>query len=281
MGRRKKRDEAPLSLFSFQDIMACLTGILIMVSLLLAIDGLSDEMQVTPGKGDPQVPQDRTARIEELRQRIATLRRSLDERRGGVDVTPNEVDLLEERRRQMALDAERTRRRIAKAEDDLARVTKDRTEAESRIETLKEELARARSAADDQAMRERVRFRPGAKYAKTPVFVEVAPRWLAVGELDSSMTPRLVARLDDPDAERRLVGTFGDRLPDTTFAVILVHEDAIPRFEELRRTLFKRGYEVGWQLWDAKGEGGFLDAARKAGEDRMQRDADAPGEVKP
>ena len=50
-----------------------------------------------------------------------------------------------------------------------------------------------------------------------------------------------MARLDDPDAERRLVGTFGDRLPDTTFAVLLVHEDAIPRFEELRRTLFKRG----------------------------------------
>ena len=74
MGRRKKRDEAPLSLFSFQDIMACLTGILIMVSLLLAIDGLSDEMQVTPGKGDPQVPQDRTARIEEIAEPAARRR---------------------------------------------------------------------------------------------------------------------------------------------------------------------------------------------------------------
>ena len=281
MGRRKKRDEAPLSLFSFQDIMACLTGILIMVSLLLAIDGLSDVMQVTPGKGAPEVPQDRTARIEELRERIAVLRRTAEERRGGIDVTREEVDLLEERVRQLALDADRTRRRVTEADAELARVTKERTEAESRIEALKEELSRARAAADDQAMRERVRFRPGAKYSKTPVFVEVTPKWLAVGELDSSMTPRLVARLDDPDAERRLVGAFGDRLPGTSFAVLLVHEDAIPRFEELRRTLFKRGYEVGWQLWDAKSDGGFLDAARAAGEDRMKRDADPAGEAKP
>jgi TolA-binding protein len=281
MGRRRKRDEAPLSLFSFQDIMACLTGILIMVSLLLAIDGLSDVMQVTPGKGEPQAPEDRTARIEELRQRIATLKRTVDERRGGIDVTKQEVDLLEERQRQMALDAERTRKRIAKADDDLARITKERTEADSRIATLKEELSRARAAADDQAMRERVRFRPGAKYSKTPVFIEVATKWLAVGELDSSMTPRLVAKIDDPDAERRLVGTIGDRVPDTSFAVLLVHEDAIPRFEQLRKTLYKRGYEVGWQLWDAKGEGGFLDAARAAGDDRLQRDPDAPGAAKP
>jgi len=73
MGRRKKRDEAPLSLFSFQDIMACLTGILILVALLLAIDGLSDDMQATPGKSGTPEESKAAESADDLRERLAIL----------------------------------------------------------------------------------------------------------------------------------------------------------------------------------------------------------------
>jgi hypothetical protein len=42
--------------------------------------------------------------------------------------------------------------------------------------------------------------------------------------------------------------------------VFVVREDAIPRFEALRDAMIRKGFEVGWQLWDG-GEGGFLDGA--------------------
>jgi hypothetical protein len=45
--------------------------------------------------------------------------------------------------------------------------------------------------------------------------------------------------------------------------VFVVHEDAIQRFETLRNALIRRGYEVGWQLWDGA-EGGFLDGASES-----------------
>jgi hypothetical protein len=263
MGRRRKREDAPLSLFSFQDIMACLTGILILVSLLLAIDGLSDTMQATPGTGAPNEPQDAARTAGQLREEIATLTRTLDERKGGIEVSSAEVELLEDRERRMALEAERTRKVIEDREAELARRVREREAAEQGTAALREQLSAAKARADEQALRERVRFRPGAQYSKSPVFVEATPGGLVVGELDASLVPRLVARLDDPGAENRLVGALGNRMPDTSYLVFVVRQDAIPRFEALRDAMIRKGFEVGWQLWDG-GQGGFLDGATAA-----------------
>jgi hypothetical protein len=259
MGRRRKREDAPLSLFSFQDIMACLTGILILVSLLLAIDGLSDTIQATPGKGTPAEARDAVRSPEELREEIAVLARTIEDRKGGFGVSKGEVELLEDRDRRMALEVERTRAVISARDAELARIAREQESASA----LREQLSAAKAKADEQAMRERVRFRPGAQYSKSPVFVETSPNGLVVGELDASLVPRLVARLDDPGAENRLVGALGDRRPDTSYLVFVVREDAIPRFEALREAMIRRGFEVGWQLWD-RSQGGFLDGSAAA-----------------
>ncbi|MFM9180439.1 MAG: hypothetical protein ACKOV8_04205 [Phycisphaerales bacterium] len=276
MGRRRKREDAPLSLFSFQDIMACLTGILILVSLLLAIDGLSDTMQATPGKGTPAEPQDAARTAEELRQEIAVLTRTLEERKGGVDVAQGEVELLEDRERRMALEADRTRAVIEERDAELARLVRELESASQSSSALREQLSAAKAKADEQALRERVRFRPGAQYSKSPVFVETTPKGLVVGELDPSLVPRLVARLDDPGAENRLVGALGGRRPDTSYLVFVVRQDAIPRFEALRDAMIRKGFEVGWQLWDG-GEGGFLDGAAAAAAGAAPTAPAAPG----
>jgi hypothetical protein len=83
---------------------------------------------------------------------------------------------------------------------------------------------------------------------------------IVVGELDAARVPVHVATLADPDADARLVGALGARMPDKSYMVFVVHEDAIPRFEALRDAMIRKGFEVGWQLWDG-GEGGFLDGA--------------------
>jgi hypothetical protein len=60
----------------------------------------------------------------------------------------------------------------------------------------------------------------------------------------------------------------------------VVHEDAIPRMQRLQGALIDRGYENGWQLWDAASEGGFLDRAGKAGA-RPAGPADPPASPAP
>lgn len=264
--RRKKSSENAVNLFSFQDVLACLTGVLIMVSLLLVIDGLSNTISMAKGAQAEPLPADAAARVDRLSQDVATLRAQLEERKGGVDITRKEVDVLDDRARQMAEEADRTRRRAdaLRAEVEQARAAADAAQAEA--SQAKEQLAAARRSERQAELRERVRFRAGAQYSKMPVFVEVGSRGLNVGELDAERTPVLVAALDGADADNRLQAAMGRRMPDTSYVVFVVHEDAIPRFLSLRDAVFRRGYEVGWQLWDNSSSGGFLDGADRAGD---------------
>ena len=263
MGRRKKREEAPLSLFSFQDIMACLTGILILVALLIAMDGLTDEMEATPGKSGVPNPEVAAARIPVLREQIAILQRSIDDRKGGRDVTKAEVDLLDYSIKDKAMLVERARKRLADTDAEMKRITAEQAAATQQIEELRERIVAATRAAEAQVLRERVKFRPGIKFSKAPVFVEPMTSGVVLGELDATRTPVRIADLKDPNADARIVGALAKRLPDTSYIVFVVHEDAIPRFETLRNALIRRGYEVGWQLWDGAG-GGFLDGASES-----------------
>ena len=263
MGRRKKREEAPLSLFSFQDIMACLTGILILVALLIAIDGLTDEMQATPGKSGVPNPEVAAARIPVLREQIAILQRSIDDRKGGRDVTKAEVDLLDYSSKDKAMLVKRARKRLADADEQLKRITAEQAAATEQIEELRKRIATAKRSAEAQVLRERVKFRPGMTYPKPPVFVEPMTTGVVLGELDATRTPVRIADLKDPNADARIVGALAKRLPDTSYIVFIVHEDAIQRFETLRNALIDRDYEVGWQLWDGAA-GGFFDGASES-----------------
>ena len=263
MGRRKKREEAPLSLFSFQDIMACLTGILILVALLIAMDGLTDEMEATPGKSGVPNPEVAAARIPVLREQIAILQRSIDDRKGGRDVTKAEVDLLDYSIKDKAMLVERARKRLADTDAEMKRITAEQAAATQQIEELRERIVAATRAAEAQVLRERVKFRPGIKFSKAPVFVEPMTSGVVLGELDATRTPVRIADLKDPNADARIVGELAKRLPDTSYIVFVVHEDAIQRFETLRNALIRRGYEVGWQLWDGA-TGGFLDGASES-----------------
>ena len=263
MGRRKKREEAPLSLFSFQDIMACLTGILILVALLIAMDGLTDEMEATPGKSGVPNPEVAAARIPVLREQIAILQRSIDDRKGGRDVTKAEVDLLDYSSKDKARLMERARKRLSDTDAEMKRITAEQAAATQQIEELRERIVAATRAAEAQVLRERVKFRPGIKFSKAPVFVEPMTSGVVLGELDATRTPVRIADLKDPNADARIVGELAKRLPDTSYIVFVVHEDAIQRFETLRNALIRRGYEVGWQLWDGA-TGGFLDGASES-----------------
>ena len=263
MGRRKKREEAPLSLFSFQDIMACLTGILILVALLIAMDGLTDEMEATPGKSGVPNPEVAAARIPMLREQIAILQRSIDDRKGGRDVAKADVDLLVDSNKPKARLVERARKRLADAEAEMKRITAEQAEATQQIEERRERMVTAKRAAEAQVLRERVKFRPGIKFSKAPVFVEPMTNGVVLGELDATRTPVRIAELKDPNADARIVGELAKRLPDTSYIVFVVHEDAIQRFETLRTALGRRGYDVGWQLWDSAA-GGFLDGASES-----------------
>ena len=140
MGRRKKSSENAVNLFSFQDVLACLTGVLIMVSLLLCIDGLSSNINMAKGAQAAGQPMDMTAQVERLTQEVAVLRKAVEDRKGGVDVSKQVVDVLDDRVKQVAEEAEKAKRRDDALAAELAARNKE-------LAKLREEEAAAKDAA--------------------------------------------------------------------------------------------------------------------------------------
>jgi septal ring factor EnvC (AmiA/AmiB activator) len=101
MRRRSRKLEAPITLFSFQDLMACLTGVLILVVLVIAIEGLSNEMRMAADQSTPEATTATEAEVrtqlEQLKSEVNALERELEARQRGAVVTEEEIAVLEAR----------------------------------------------------------------------------------------------------------------------------------------------------------------------------------------
>ncbi len=263
MARKRKNTDTPITLFSFQDIMCCLVGVLVLIALTLAIEGLAAETLIERARVDPAAAAAATMEAQEqsteLEHQIQELQRELQARQSGSEVTQQEVEVLEARVRQEASDHERLRQRLAALEERVA-------QANAAARARADEVARAQQQiieAELALRRQRIRLRPGALALRTPFFVEVSAADLRVGDLDPSQAPVMAQTLPGFATDAQVVDAIGVRQPGSHYAVLVVHADGIARFGQLRDVLFGRGYEVGWQLWDGSA-GWFLEKAPTA-----------------
>lgn len=258
MIRRSRTHDAPLSLFSFQDIMACLTGVLILVVLMIALDGLSSEMRLEAAHSEPAgaaaTAEEIAAQQEDVRREVADLEREIAARQGGAVVGEAEVRIMEERRAAAERQAEALAARVTA-------MAREEAELDARLRAVAAErsvLDARRVAAELATRRERVRFRPGQEDGRRPVFVEVAAGGVRLGELDPSRAPVLARALPPVATDDDVLRALGATPASGHYAVFVVHADSIARFEVLRHGAFRLGYEVGWQIWDGEA-GAFLE----------------------
>lgn len=263
MRRRHGHSEAPLSLFSFQDIMACLTGVLIMIVLVLALEGLADEILMErTAAAEPVRPAAAETEAELATQREATrdeieaLKRELAARQAGSAVTEAEVAVLEARLQRMRGEADRLERALEQRQQQLQAAQAQAAELAEQRAAAEAELARA----ERTLRKQRVQFRVGQAGGPRPFFVEMAAAGVRVGDLAEDGTPVLAAQLAPMATDGDVVAALAGRSPREQYPVFVVHGDSVERFEALRAALVRRGYEVGWQLWDGAA-GAFLEPA--------------------
>lgn len=263
MRRRHGQSEAPLSLFSFQDIMACLTGVLIMIVLVLAMEGLADEIlmertaaaeSARPAAAETEA--ELATQREATRDEIEALQRELAARQAGSAVTEAEVEVLEARLQRMRQEADRLDRAMAQRQVELQRAQAEADAMQQQQAAAMDELAKAERA----LRRQRVQFRVGQAGGPKPFFVEVAGQGVRVGDLAEDGAPVLAVQLPPLSTDAQVLEALAGRPPREQYPVFVVHGDSVERFEQLRALLVRRGYEVGWQLWDGAA-GAFLEPA--------------------
>ena len=171
---KRRSSSSPISLFSFQDIITGLCGLLILFVLIMVID------LVMRRDGSSPLPPEPDQSIEEIQSEIAKLQATLSDLRGQV----------EEKRRKLAValsreKADEARKNLSEKDRELSNLLAETKELETRFEKaldaqarsadkLKEmELARRNLEDSLEKLKKRngITLIPERGYAKSPVFV--------------------------------------------------------------------------------------------------------------
>ena len=248
MGRRKG-NSVPFSLFAFQDIITSVTGIILLITMMMAVE-LVQNMQRAAS-----APQE---------QKSAAVERTL---RGAIEENTQEIVRLErllEETSTIRFDADALRRRLANLSAATAELEKQTTRIEATQQEIEQRKAQLAEQSEEltpeaveeiaqeqrelaqqiQAMRQanRVIFNRPEGAAKTPWLVELNTDQILAAEMGASRAPQAF-----PSAAEFLMWAGGQNTGAIYF-VILVKPDSIETFAALRQELQDRQFEVGYDL---------------------------------
>ncbi len=261
----KQSKDAPLSFFSFQDIIASVTALMVLITLVIALEPLGDEVSLrkraspAPMSAEGRADQARI-RLERAQAAVAQARQALQERQATPNVT---ADLISRMERLVApeRDGVAALEQVASAGDAELRAVEDRLlVVQTETESTERDIARRREAEADRIMRSRVRAFEGPAEPLKPLLVELRPDMIVIGTLDERRMPVELTTCNGTgkqaiDCLAKLLAAH----PRTEwYGLFVVWPDGLDRFRDLRAAFIGRGYEVGWQLWD-RASGGFFE----------------------
>jgi len=263
MARRRRGDrDTPISLFSFQDIMAAVTGVMMLVTLLVALEPLADELLQAAPRASAEAPPMPSA--ESARALVQALEAELERRLTSPMVDERTIAELDRHVQAMTATLEDLRARRTRVETALSRAAQQKADAERAETSARMTLEEAESRWSREQLRSRVRFLPGERSPKAPLFLEVRRDGCVLGEFAADGSVVEAARSENMTAEG--VGQLlRGRSPEAYQVVLIARQDALEAFASIREALHAQGWDLGWQLWDAR-EGGFFDATPASAE---------------
>lgn len=258
--------------FSFQDIIMSVTGILIVVALMLALQ-IDRVTNTSPSQGissDADPAATRGAELETLEENVATLKRQLEVLQGAARKTESEAELMAEvalleerilglssrnsvaRNNGMAMadlakiktkaaEILRLREEIRQCEEAITQFSEAATDASIRMRELEQkvkELEAAAIAARIKSGNLRL-IRELSDTTKEPIIVDVGETSLKLMRFDQAQVIEVTSMEDF----HRVIRKF--KKQDQYF-VFYFRPDGASRFVELRQAVRDAGFEVGY-----------------------------------
>lgn len=249
MSRRSKGSASPISLFSFQDLITSLSGILILLVLMMSVQIAVQGVTSKPLQIENQ---DAQARLEALREKVASLRDRLAELRAlhGNQSTNDAVSLVRafvqaERERDALQDAiAKSQSAISALEQQLERARAEEAEARNQSSSLKKEMDELRAAQAEVLKNNKMFVIPEEGAAKTAVIVECSGATVRAGYIDRATPPVTFAVGDDVGTDFRKY--LGNLTSSREYIVFMVKPSGVNVFGELKGMAEANGFDVGY-----------------------------------
>lgn len=252
MSSRRRNAQQPVSLFSFQDIITAITGIMLLVVMLLVLDLMEREVEdsVPQDSTERQELQDEVEQLESRKDRLKERLETNEEQLQGVDITSSPEEVRREIESYRAKN-KRIEERISDTRESLESGKRTVQEHEERSEKLKERREESREARAEQEKRlEELRARPPVKYdvsgesSKKPLLVECGEDEILVQGAANDKKETF----DGADFREKF-REWARRQNAAVFAVfVLIKPSSAPYVEqEILQPLRKNGFDVGYE----------------------------------
>lgn len=259
MSRRRKQKVA-FSLFAFQDIITSVVGIMILVTLILALE-MVQQMEASPLQRTKAVVgeidsantnvDDLKAAVERNLALIASLQDRLVQGAFRIDEvaefdqrrTAEEIENLNALDVKLGQDLAELAKQLQRSNDQRSEIEAERDSLDpddlmaklEKLEELKEELEKLKTT-------KRIIFNPTEGDSKTPWLVEITAATITAAKVGVSAPPTVFSSPSEFRAWAR------KRDKQSEYFVLLIKPDGIESFEEVHEALRKTGFDVGYDL---------------------------------
>jgi hypothetical protein len=255
---RRRSGTAPFQLFSFQDIITSVMGIVVLILLVLALE-LSQRQLTAPAAVHASARRDTAATLAEVQQEINRLRSQLN------GAAPGDL---------AALSSEEVASRVIDAVQTIERLKQESMQARRRVAVLharyrteqRDLAAQSKAANSEQKERElkevqrkleqwrgkkRIVYRTAANDGKQPWLVELAGDAFQVAPVGKAAPPIRFVQPDSDDRQTALLAWCQGLSPARDSIHLLIKPGAADIFDEVQEALRRRGFSLGIDLLSA------------------------------
>ncbi|MGK0259434.1 MAG: hypothetical protein ACI96M_002876 [Candidatus Azotimanducaceae bacterium] len=229
MSSRRNRD-SPISLFYFQDIITCVSGIMILLMLIFAISAPKDtKSEPDSWPNQKRLAADRSEEIGRLREHVAGLRKVISSSAYGRESVQlqSKMELIEKTKRKKNSE-------LRKLLVSIGGMDKEIAEIEQRRLTAQEELQKIQRTKE-------VKFIAEKGDGKTPILVECSENSMRCGVAGRSVDPVTINYED----ENRFLDYIKGFRTDSHFFVFMIKPSA-PALDVLIFRTREAGFHVGY-----------------------------------
>lgn len=250
MSRRSRRQpNTPFSLFAFQDIIAAVTGVMILATMLLMLELLTQSFAIAGSPAAEVEPNETEKEIESLEAERDQLLEQIAQNPADAEtriITQAQIDTLESGRDARRQLADELSSELLDVQDELRAAERSRLTQAEVLATMVQEIREAEQQLESALSRTRVTLLEGSRQDKQVWFLVCAEELAGVATVNSRSEFAVLPEL--PSEPAGVLDWAVRQAPADNMFVLLVAPDGIERFDIWQRTLRSRGFDLGWDL---------------------------------
>jgi hypothetical protein len=252
MSRLRRTSDQPLSLFSFQDIITSVTGVMVLLTLLMALE-LIDRVVASPTQQTIVLTESSGQSLAEMQAEMDHLRQQLESSNLiAADLPSFDTTKLQQEREQFEIDSKRMQRDLIELSENVMRKLQQLAEVENKssaaldsetkeLERLEKRNAAMREALKSISSSNRIFFNKD-KDGKATWIVELTGSQVAAAEIGVSAKPKQF------DSEQDFENWLDSLSPPSTAFYLIIKPDGAARFEFYKESIRSRGFDVGFHV---------------------------------